>query len=65
MTDDELVWLGEKLERAREVIRSLAWAAECARDNFPPGSGSYCFFNGARRMGEDWEVQFDKQAGTD
>ena len=57
---EEVERLEVKLEKARGVIRSLAWAAECARDNFPPGSGSYCFFNGARIMGEDWEEEFDK-----
>ena len=60
MTDDEIVRLGAKLERAREVIRTLLWAVECSRDSFEQGSGCYRFFNGGYLLYKDWEEEFDK-----
>lgn len=57
---EEIERLEVKLERARQVIRTLLWAVLCARDNFPPDSGSYHFFNGAIERYQDWEEEFDK-----
>jgi hypothetical protein len=57
---EEVERLEAKLARAREVIRTLRWAVECARDSFPEDSGSRRFFNGAYLTFENWEEEFDK-----
>lgn len=66
MTDDVIIMLGAKLERAREVIKGLLFAVDWARGDFADDktSGPYRFFNGAIQTYENWEAEFDKQART-